>query len=339
MMLNRSSIGVRAVVSCGLIMGVATSLSCARSDSPPSHSSKMVTVAISQIVDHGALNEERIGILSALKDAGYEEGKNLKLIYQNAQGSLVTATQIARSQVAAHPDVLVAISTPSAQSVLAALGGQDIPMVFTAVSDPLGARLVENLNGNSRVTGVSDHLPPHSQLELVRTFHPTLKALGVIYNLGETNSVSSVHELEKAALSMGISLVLSSASRTVDVAAAAQKLVGKVEAIYVPNDNTAISAIEAILQVGIQNRLPVYTGDRGSVVRGAIATAGYSRLKQGREAGERVVRLLKGERASSMPISMTHPLEILVNPSGAQKMGVGIPVNLPKNVLQVGAES
>ena len=308
------------------MIGVAL-LGCQKNNSGTSK----VLVALTQIVEHPSLDLERQGLLSVLKESGYEEGKNLELIYQNAQGNLVTATQIATRLVGLEPSVLVAISTPSAQAAVASRGKAKIPLVFTAVSDPSGAKLTQ-----SGVTGVSDSLPAESQLGLVKKFIPKIKNLGVIYNAGEANSVAAVRDLKKQADLEKITLVSAIAIRSSEVLSAAQSLVGKVEAIYVPNDNTAVSSIEIVLQVGTQNRIPIFAGDIGSVMKGAVAMAGYNRTELGREAGRKVVQILNGMDPEQIPITQTHAIEITVNPKAAEKMGVQVPLNLPENTQIVG---
>ncbi len=295
------------------------------------------TVAITQIVEHLSLDQERAGILEVLDEAGFIDGKNLKLVYQNAQGSPVTSTQIAQNLVSMQPDVIVAISTPSAQSVLSALRGQVIPVVFTAVSDPVSARLVPSLlHPGPGITGVTDLLSPESQLQFVRRWIPQLKNLGVIYNPGESNSAALLKGLEAVARSSAIHLVPATAGRSGEVVAAAQSLVGRVDAIYVPNDNTAVSAIESIVHVGVKNKLPVFAGDMGSVVRGAIGMAGYNRKKLGRVAGEKVVQILRQGMQQEMPIAAQHPVEMTLNREAAARMGARIPADLPPNVQWLG---
>jgi putative ABC transport system substrate-binding protein len=298
-----------------------------------SYEAHQTTVAITQIVEHPSLDQERAGLLLALHEAGYVEGQNLKIIYQNAQGSSVTATQIAQKLVSLNPDVIVTISTPSAQSVLAAIGGRKIPLVFTAVTDPIGARLVKNLNHpGSGVTGVSDYLTPEPQLKLVKRLIPNIKNLGIIYNPGETNSGTLYQELQGAAPAFKIHLVAATASRTSEVAAAAQSLEGRVDAIYIPNDNTAVSAIESIVRVGIDRKLPVFAGDIGSVLRGAVGVAGYDRTVLGRLAGEKVIQILKNGYAQELSIASQHPIAITLNPSAAMKMGLELPNDLSSDI-------
>lgn len=317
---------MKKVILVLLCTVLSISVTSCKNDGSRSHLKK---VAITQIVEHPSLEQEREGILGALKEAGYIDGQNIQILYENSQGSPVVATQIALKFVSQLPDVIVAISTPSAQAAIAAIGKQKIPLVFSAVTDPVGSKLVKE-----GVTGVSDQLPPEPQLDFVAQWLPGLKNLGMIYNPGETNSVKMAEDLKTAAHLRGIHIVVANANQTRDVAAAAQSLIGKVEAIYIPNDNTAVSAIESISSVGIQQKVPILAGDSGSAQRGAAASIGYNRLALGKAAGKLIARILSGEPVQNIPIQKGDQLETVVNLPNAEKMGVHIPKGLkPAKVI------
>ncbi len=221
-------------------------------------------------------------------------GQNSTSRYESAQGNPAIAAQIARKLVGEAPDVIVPISTPSAQAVVG--GDQDIPVVFTAVTDPLGAKLVSSLEApGGNVTGMSDLSPIGLHMDLIKEIMPDAQRLGVIYNPGEANSVTLVELLKLEAPVRGLEVVEAAAPRSSDVLAAAQSLVGKVDAIYVPTDNTVVTALEAIVKVGIDNQLPVFAGDTDSVPRGAIAALGFNYYDLGRQTGQIVARVLDGE--------------------------------------------
>lgn len=193
-----------------------------------------------------------------------------------------------------NPDIIVAISTPSAQAAVTA--SNSIPIVFSAVTDPLAAKLVPSLKQpGGNVTGLSDMANIKEHLELIKEFIPNLKAVGIPYNPGETNSVSMLAAIKVEAAKMGIKIVESAAPRSSDVMIAAKQLVGKVDAIYCPIDNTIISAVESVVRVGIDAQIPVFAGDTSTVSRGAVAAVGYDYFDLGRQTGEIVVRILKGE--------------------------------------------
>lgn len=281
-------------------------------------------VAVTAIVEHPALDACRDGIRDELKAGGYEEGKNLRFVYESAQGNPGTAVQIAQKFVGESPTVIVPISTPSAQAVIGAT--TDISVVFTAVTDPLGAKLVTNLEKpGGNVTGMSDLSPIAKHLELIKEITPDAKKVGVTYNPGEANSLTLLDLLKKHGSTMGYEIVEAPAPKSSDVLAAAQSLVGKADVIYVPTDNTIVSAFEAVVKVGIDNQIPVYAGDTDSAKRGAIAALGFNYYDVGRQTGKIVLRVLKGEKPGDIPVEGVQITELFVNPGAAAKMGVTIP--------------
>ncbi|MDQ7250271.1 ABC transporter substrate-binding protein [Dongia sedimenti] len=291
-------------------------------------------VAVTAIVEHPALDAARDGVRDELKAAGYEEGKNLKFTYESAQGNPGTAVQIAQKLVGENPTVIVPISTPSAQAVISATS--DIPVVFTAVTDPLGAKLVANLEKpGGNVTGMSDLSPIAKHLDLIHQIVPGAKKIGVPFNPGEANAVTLVSLLKEKAAPMGMEIVEAPAPKSSDVQAAAQSLVGKVDVIYVPTDNTIVSALEAVIGVGIDNKLPVFAGDTDSVKRGAIAAVGFDYYDVGRQTGKIVARILKGEKPGDIAVQGVEITQLFVNPGAAQKMGITIPESLIAGAKEV----
>jgi putative ABC transport system substrate-binding protein len=281
------------------------------------------SVALTAIVEHPALDAARDGVKDELKAAGFEAGKNLKFEYQSAQGNTGTAAQIARKYAGARPDVIVAIATPSAQAVVAAT--KDIPVVFSAVTDPVAAKLVKSWDASgTNVTGVSDLSPLDKHLDLVKQLVPTAKRVGVIYSPGEANSVAIVAALKTAAATAGLTLVEAAAARTVDVPGAAQSLVGKVDVIYAPTDNNVMSAFEGIVKVAQQAKLPLVAADTDAVKRGAAAALGLNYYDLGRQTGKLVVRILNGEAAGKLPAQTSTTFELHLNPAAAQKQGIAL---------------
>ena len=282
------------------------------------------TVALTQIVEHPSLDAARRGILDELAAAGFVPGRNLAVNYQNAQGNPVTAAQIARQFVGARPEVIVAIATPSAQAVAAAT--REVPIVFCAVSDPVGAKLVRNLDRpGGNVTGTRDFPPLAAQLDLIRELSPAARRLGVIYNPGETNSVSMVAALKPLASARGFQVIEAAAPKSGDVLSAARQLAGQVEAIYIPLDNTVVSALEAVIKIGRETKIPVYSADTDSVGRGAVAALGFDYYDVGRQTGQQVVRVLSGEKPGDLPVEGVRKLGLFLNLQAADAMGVAVP--------------
>jgi putative ABC transport system substrate-binding protein len=253
------------------------------------------SVAVTAIVEHPALDAVRDGVKDALKAAGYEEGKSLKWQYQSAQGNTGTAAQIARKFVGDKPDAIVAIATPSAQAVIAST--KTVPVVFSAVTDPVAAKLVASWEpSKNNVTGVSDLLALDKQMDLVKQVVPNAKRIGMVYNPGEANSAVVVKELQALLPKMGWTLVTAAAPRSVDVSSAARSLVGKVDVIYTNTDNNVVSAYESLVKVGQDAKIPLVASDTDSVKRGAVAAYGINYRDLGEQTGRMVVRILKGEK-------------------------------------------
>ena len=297
-------------------------------------SAQTKSVAVTAIVEHPALDAVRDGAKDALKAAGFEEGKNLKWEYQSAQGNTGTAAQIARKFIGDNPDVIIAIATPSAQAVVAAT--KTVPVVFSAVTDPVAAKLVPSWEpSHTNVTGVSDLLAMDKQMELVKKIVPNVKRLGIVYNPGEANSVVVVKELKELLPKMGITLVEASAPRSVDVSSAGRSLVGKVDAIYNSTDNNVVSAYESLVKVAQEAKIPLIAADSDSVKRGAIASLGVNYRDLGEQTGRMVARILKGEKPGDIKPEVSTKMELFVNPGAAERQGVKLSDALIKSAAQV----
>lgn len=293
-----------------------------------------VTVAVTAIVEHPALDAARNGVRDALAAAGYKEGENLKFVFESAQGNPATAAQIARQFAGDEPNVIVPISTPSAQAVVSST--RDIPVVFTAVSDPLGAQLVRNMDKpGGNVTGLSDMSPVGEHIALIKEILPNVKTIGYLYNSGEANSVSLLAALKAEAEKAGITIVESAATKSAEVQGAARALVGRADAIYIPTDNTIISALEGAVAVAEESKLPLFTADTDSVSRGSIAALGFNYYDVGKQTGEIVVRVLKGENPGDIAVKTAAGSDLVINKSAAAKMGVTLPASVVSRANKV----
>ncbi|WP_303854008.1 ABC transporter substrate-binding protein [Bartonella apis] len=283
-----------------------------------------VKVDITQIVAHPALDAVRKGVEDVLAKEGYKNGENLVLNFQSAQGNISTATQIARQFVGDKPDVIVSIATPSAQTMLAAT--KNIPIVFSAVSDPVEAKLVPDMKKpGGNITGVCDRSPVEEHIKLLKEIKPDLKKLGYLYNAAEANSVSTLNVLKKLAEKEGIEIIPSAAPKSSDVQAATRALIGKVDMIYVPTDNTIISVLEGATKVAAESKTPLFTADPSSIGHGAFAAQGIDYYDSGLETGKLVVRILKGEKPGDIDVVTPEGKNVAVDLQAAEKMGVVIP--------------
>ena len=282
---------------------------------------KTYTVSMTQIVEHPSLDAMQKAVVDRFKEKGVDATFNIHV----AQGDPSIALQIANQIMGEHPDLAIAITTPSAQTVKQKVKG--IPIVFTGVTDPVGAGLVDSLeHPGGMVTGMTDMSPMDKHLELVRNFVPGLKSLGVIYNAGEPNSVVLIDLLKKFAAEKGVKVEEATIATSAEVYQAAKSLVGRCQAVYVPVDNTVVSALESAIKVCRENKLPLFTGDTDSVARGSVAALAVDYYKMGAQTADMAIRVLvDGEKPADMPVETIRELQLYVNKSAAAAMGLTIP--------------
>jgi putative ABC transport system substrate-binding protein len=286
-----------------------------------SASAAKVVVAITQIVPHPSLDLIRKGIEDELK----AQNIDCQFSFENAQGKIETAVLIGQKFVSENLKIIVPISTPSTQAVYSAARESNIPVVFAAVNDPVSAKLVPSMNKAGKgITGVCDLPPVNDQVALIQEVCPKAKKIGVVYNPGESNSVSVLELFEKT-LPKGITMVRAPASNMVDVTSATNSLVGKVDAIYIPNDNTVVAALESLLKVTMSNKIPVFCADPESVKQGCLATVTHSQYGLGRQTGKMVAKVLKGVDIQTLPVETPAVVELSVNQDTAKSLGILIP--------------
>ncbi|EGR4089818.1 TPA: ABC transporter substrate-binding protein [Vibrio cholerae] len=284
---------------------------------------KTAKVAVSQIVEHPALDATRQGLLDGLKAKGYEEGKNLEFDYKTAQGNPAIAVQIARQFVGENPDVLVGIATPTAQALVSAT--KTIPIVFTAVTDPVGAKLVKQLEQPGKnVTGLSDLSPVEQHVELIKEILPNVKSIGVVYNPGEANAVSLMELLKLSAAKHGIKLVEATALKSADVQSATQAIAEKSDVIYALIDNTVASAIEGMIVAANQAKTPVFGAATSYVERGAIASLGFDYYQIGVQTADYVAAILEGKEPGSLDVQVAKGSDLVINKTAAEQLGITI---------------
>ncbi|NIY82141.1 ABC transporter substrate-binding protein [Vibrio hepatarius] len=285
---------------------------------------KTAKVAVSQIVEHPALDATRQGLIDGLKSKGYEQGKNLDFDYKTAQGNPAIAVQIARQFVGEQPDVLVGIATPTAQALVSAT--RTIPVVFTAVTDPVGAKLVSSMEQPGKnVTGLSDLSPVAQHVELIKEILPNAKSIGVVFNPGEANAVALVELLKQSAEAQGLKVIEATALKSADVQSATQAIAEKSDVIYAPTDNTVASAIEGMIVAANQTKTPVLGGATSYVEKGAIASLGFDYYQVGVQTADYVAAILEGAAPGSLDVKVAKGSDLVVNTSAAKMLGVTIP--------------
>lgn len=284
------------------------------------------SIAITQILEHPSLDATREGFLDALKDAGIEEGKNLTVDYQNAQNDPTNNLSIAQNIASGTYDLILAISTPSAQAVVEQV--TDTPILFAAVTDPLDAGLVDNLEKpGGNVTGAADTNPEAITMlmDFIAEHFPNVKTVGVVINEGEPNAVVMTEKAEEELAKHGIKVVRAAVTNTSEVKQAAESLVGRADAIYITLDNTVVGSVDAIIEVANKHKIPFFSSDRDTVEKGAFATVGFKYYDHGYQAGQMALEILKeGKSPGEIPVTFPDKLDFILNLKAAEAQGIEV---------------
>lgn len=283
---------------------------------------EVLKIGILQLVEHPALDASREGFLTAMKDLGYIEGTNFQVEYLNAQGDQSNLIPMAKKLIAGNPQLILAIATPPLQ-VLASETTQ-IPILMTAITDPVAANVVKSMEKpGTNATGTSNQGPVKEQLEMMKQIFPDATRLGVIYNSGEVNSQVQVKRVKEHYQAAGFTEIIeASVASTSEIMLAGQSLLGKVDMIYVPNDNTVASAFDSLVSITEQNKMPLFTSDENMLKSGGIATLGIDYFQLGYQTGDMAKRILAGESPSEMAIELQKSPKLSVNLAYAEKIGV-----------------
>lgn len=293
-------------------------------------------IGISQFAEHGSLDNCREGFLEGLKEAGIEEGKNLTVEYQNAQTDTGTASTIADSFVSGKVDMICAIATPCASSAYNSCLNTDIPIVYTAVSDPVSAGLA-NEDGTSigNITGSSDILPVEEQLKMIREMMPEAKKIGILYTTSEANSCSTIEQYKSLAGDYGFEIVDTGINTSADIEIAATDLVSKVDCLCNLTDNTVVNALQTVLDKANNAGIPVFGSEIEQVKSGCVASMGIDYFQLGVETGAMAAKILKGEATAQDTNFITaSKAELYVNTAAADKIGMKLDDSYVKDAAQ-----
>lgn len=302
----------------------------------PAASGDSYKIGISQFAEHGSLDNCREGFLEGLKEAGIEEGKNLTVEYQNAQTDTGTASTIADSFVSGKVDMICAIATPCASSAYNSCLNTDIPVVYTAVSDPVSAGLA-NEDGTSigNITGSSDILPVEEQLKMIREMMPEAKKIGILYTTSEANSCSTIEQYKSLAGDYGFEIVDTGINTSADIEIAATDLVSKVDCLCNLTDNTVVNALQTVLDKANNAGIPVFGSEIEQVKSGCVASMGIDYFQLGVETGAMAAKILKGEATAQDTNFITaSKAELYVNTAAADKIGMKLDDSYVKDAVQ-----
>ena len=321
-MKNKALIGTLAVLAL-LVVGV---LFVSQKQDSSSSEDKVVKIGILQFVTHDALDEIERGIEDGLADAGYE-GSNVELTVLNAEADQSKIQTMSKKLVDDGNDVVIGIATPAAQGLSSATS--DIPVIMGAISDPVGAKLVKNLDKpEGNVTGLSNHVPHAQTVELIQTITPDAKTIGVLYASSEDNSVSQVKEFTQYAEEAGLTVVEYAVPSTNEITTTMSVMTGKVDAIFVPQDNTIASAFPTVVTAANAAKIPVYSSVDTMVKQGSIASVAQSQYDLGLETAKIAVKILAGKKVSEVPVKVVDTGVPTVNLKAAKELGITIPDSL-----------
>ena len=291
-----------------------------------------VKIGILQQLEHVALDNAREGFVKALEDNGYVDGENLVLDIQNAQSDQSNLSTMSDRLVNEKNDIILAIATGAAQSVAGKT--KDIPILITAVTDPVDAGLAESMEKpNTNISGTSDASPIKEQIELMLRLKPDTKVVGLMYTSSEDNSVLQINQVKAILDDMNLEYVEQTVTNSNDVQQAAQSIVKKCDAIYIPTDNVLASSMAIVGSEAVREKVPVICGESGMVMSGGLATLGIDYYNLGYQTGEMAIRILNGEDITTMQIETQKDYSYTINGDMADALGITIPPELQQYVV------
>lgn len=310
-------------ITTGLLTASLLALAaCGESNNASEGNDGSKTVGVLQLVEHGSLNAAYEGFKEGLAEAGYTEGENLTIEYQNAQNSQDNLKSMSERLVNANPDLLSGIATPAAVSL--ANETTDTPIVVTAVTDLVGAKLADsNKEPGRNITGTSDMVPIEQQINLLLSIVPDAKTIGIMYNAGEANSKIQADLAEEALKAAGVDVKVLTANTTNDVQQVTTSLAKDVDGIYIPTDNTFASAAAIVGEVAKETKTPIVAGSVEQVDDGALATYGIDYKSLGIQTGKLAAKILDGDaEPATTPVETAENLELVVNEEMAAALGI-----------------
>lgn len=289
----------------------------------------IINIGVIQQMQHGSLDAAYEGFVDGLKEAGYVDGENIKINLQNASGEISNCQSICQSFANSGTQMVLAIATNAAQAAVNEFQDTDVPVLFTAVTDPVDAGLVEsNEAPGKNVTGTSDMPVIKDQIAVIKEVLPEAKILGILYTSSESNSELQAEEAKKAAEELGMEVKIQTASSTNDIAQVVSSVAGEVDAIYIPSDNAFASAMATVNNTAVDNQLPVFCAVEDMIKEGGIATTAVDYYELGKQTAAQAVRILKGEKASEIPVETQKEFAFVVNKTFAESVGVEVPAEV-----------
>ena len=322
-------------VILGSVMAVSL-MACGTKENETKDGTKTYTVGISQFAEHASLDNCREGFIEGLKEAGFEEGKNLTIKEENAAADQGTAKQISDGFVSDDVDLICGIATPSAQAAYNSAMNTEIPVIYTAVTDPKAAKLANDDGAPvGEVTGTSDELPIKEQLEMIREMLPDAEKIGILYTTSEVNSVSAIEKYEELAGDYGFTIVKKGVTQTADISLATEEILSEVDCLTNLTDNTVVNSLATILDKANEKKIPVFGSEIEQVKIGCLAAEGIDYISLGKQTGKMAAQVLKGEKkASELNFETITTPGFYVNNKVAENLGITVPTDLSDNAVE-----
>ena len=297
-------------------------------------------IGIGQYAEHGSLDNCREGFLQGLAEAGIVEGENLTVIYENSQADNSTANQIIDNFISQDADLICAIATPMAQAAYSGARKENIPVIYTAVTDPVAAALADESGAAvGEITGTSDKLPVREQLEMIRALLPDAKSIGILYSTGEVNSESTLAEYKELAPEYGFEIVEGPVTSTADIPLAADNILEKADCLSNLTDNTVVNSLPVILDKAAKKNIPVFGSEIEQVKIGCLASMGLDYIKLGQQTGQMAAKILKGEaKANEMNYEIIEEASFYANAAVADTLGITIPEDMTASAAEIFTE-
>ncbi|WP_067100763.1 tryptophan ABC transporter substrate-binding protein [Streptococcus sp. DD13] len=291
---------------------------------------KIVKIGVLQYITHPSLDEIYQGIKDGLKEEGYEEGKNIEIDFQNAEGDQSQVQTMSNLLVQNKNDIFVGIATPAAQGL--ANAEKEKPVIMGAISDPVGAKLVQSLEKpGANVTGVSNQEAIGDTVDLIKEITPNVKTIGILYSSNESNSKSQVEKFTSIAEKAGYTVQPYAISSTNDIISTVGVMAGKVDAIYIPVDNAIANGFESVITTANKTKTPVYSSVEDFVQKGSIAGATLSQRQLGVATGKMIAKVIKGANPADTPVDIYDKGSVVINKKAASELGLTIPDSLLKD--------
>ena len=308
-----------AILSLGLV-------GCSSANVANQDADKVFKIGLTQYAPHPSLDNIREGFIQGLKEEGFEEGKNIELDITNADGKGENTAMIAQNYVAKKYDLITAIATPSAMAAQSAADGKNIPVLFSAVSDPVAAKLVESLETTNRgTTGTSDALPLEKQMQMIRAFLPEAKKIGVLYTTSEVNSQSHLEAFKALAPQYGFEIVPLGVNTPSDIPLAVDTLLTQVDCINNFTDNNVVNNLAILVEKASEKKIPVFGSEEEQVRNGCIASESIDYVELGRETAKMAVAILNGEAVDTIPVKVISESKPVASKEVMEALGIDLP--------------